>query len=202
MHVFNRRNNYYIYMTILPIVIAPDARLLIPSKEVEMVNNEIRQILDDMKETMINANGVGLAAVQVGIHKRMFVARIPEDYVFDEYDEQDEFKDYQAIGGIFYVINPVITESSDEVVPFREGCLSIPKQGGDVIRPRRVTVESLDYHGDKQVTQARGWLARCFQHEIDHLDGKLFIQHFSKLKYDMAIKKAQKVKKMYYSEEE
>ncbi len=188
-------------MTTLPIVIAPDDRLFTPSKEIEKVDDDIRKMLDDMSETMVAAHGVGLAAVQVGIMKRMFVAKIPDDYTVDEYDEQDQFKDYQARGGVFYVINPTITEFSDDTVAFREGCLSIPKQGGDVTRPRRVIVESLDYHGNKQIIKARGWLARCFQHEIDHLNGKLFIEYFSKLKYEMAMKKAQKVKKMYYAGE-
>lgn len=184
-------------MTVLPIVIAPDDRLLICSQEVEKVDDNVTKLLNDMLETMHHANGLGLAAVQVGVHKRIFVAEIPQDYTLDKYDEEDEHKDYVAVGGPYFLINPIITEYSDDVVDFREGCLSVPKQGGEVIRPRRITVESLDYYGNKQIIKARGWLSRCFQHEIDHLNGKLFIEHLSQLKYQMAIKKAQKVKKMF-----
>ncbi|MBQ4875345.1 MAG: peptide deformylase [Rickettsiaceae bacterium H1] len=183
-------------MTILPIVVAPDERLLVCSQQVETVDQEVKNLLDDMLETMRDANGVGLAAVQVGVHKRIFVAEIPEKYVFDKYDEFNRYKDYKAVGGPYFVINPVITEYSDDSVVFKEGCLSIPKQRGEVSRPRRITVEGLDYNGNKQVIKARGLLARCVQHEIDHLNGKLYIEHLSKLKYDMAIKKAHKVKKL------
>ncbi len=188
-------------MAILPLVIAPDDRLLTRADEIESVDDEVRQMLDDMVETTRDKNGIGLAAVQVGVMRRAFIAEIPESYVVDEYDEHDKYKDYQARGGPFFVVNPVLVESSeDDKVEMREGCLSIPRQGGEVIRPRRIVIEGLDYNGNKQVIKARGWLSRCFQHEIDHLNGKLFIHYFSKLKYEMAIKKAEKVKRAYFSQ--
>ncbi len=185
-------------MAILPIIVAPDENLMICSQDVLEVDDNIRKLLDDMLETMHHSNGVGLAAVQIGVHKRVFIAEVPADFILDEYDEDDRYKEYNAVGGPYFFINPVITEYSDDEVNFREGCLSVPKQGGEVVRPRRIVVESLDYYGNKQTVKARGWLARCLQHEIDHLDGKLFIEHLSKLKYELAIKKAQKVKKMYF----
>ena len=182
-------------MALLPIILAPDDRLLVRSKEVEQVDDNVRKLLDDMLETMHSANGVGLAAVQVGIHKRIFIAEIPRGFVLDEDDESEKFREYQGVGGPYFLINPVISQYSSDCVNFREGCLSVPKQFGELMRPRRIIVEALDYNGKKQTIMARGWLARCFQHEIDHLNGKLFIQLLSKLKYDMAIQKAQKVKR-------
>lgn len=188
-------------MATLPIVVAPDDRLLVCSQIVKNVDDDIRKLFDIMLKTMHSSNGIGLAAVQVGIHKRLFVAQIPEDYLFDEYDESQLYEDYQGAGGPYFIVNPVITEYSDDLVEFREGCLSVPKQGGEVIRPRRITIKALGYNGETQIIKARGWLARCFQHEIDHLNGKLFIEYLSKLKYEMAIRKAKKVKKLFYDTE-
>lgn len=183
-------------MAILPIILMPDDRLLTSSESIEVVDQDVQKLFDDMLDTMCHANGIGLAAVQVGVLKRMLIAKIPDDYVVKG-DDSGEYDAYQSVGGPFFLINPVITECSDDCVDMREGCLSIPKQYGEVSRPRRIVVESLDYHGNKQVIKSRGWLARCLQHEIDHLNGKLFISYFSKLKYYMAIQKAKKIKKLY-----
>lgn len=180
-------------MSILPIIIAPDHRLHLCSEEVTEVNDEIKQLVDDMFETMYHEGGLGLAAVQVGVHKRVFIADVPE-----EYDNlEDKVDSYRLTGGPFCIINPQIIELSSESILLNEGCLSVPEQRNEISRPKYLTLKYLDYHGKEQTVKAGGWLARCFQHEIDHLNGILYFKHLSKIKYDMAVKKAQKIKKYY-----
>lgn len=166
------RNN----MAILPLVIAPDPRLLICSQEVETVTDEIRQLMDDMVETMRHEEGVGLAAVQVGVHKRILVMEIAEK--------------------IYYVVNPEIITSSNEENIYEEGCLSFPQQRAIVKRPKRVTIKCLGYNGEEQLIECDELLATCVQHEIDHLNGVVFIDHLSKLKRDMIMRKVKKLKKL------
>jgi len=176
-------------MSRLPIVIAPDERLITRASEIQEINDKIKELVNDMFETVEHANGFGLAAVQVGVLKRVFVTCISPEY-------QDEQPGYQSIGS-FCMINPEITERSDELVILAEGCLSIPEQRHEIKRPKYLTVKYKDLNNEEQVLKANGWLARCIQHELDHLDGILYIKHLSKLKYDMAMRKAEKIKKQY-----
>jgi len=162
-------------VSVLPLVIAPDPRLAVCSGEVEEVNDEIRQLLDDMVDTMRHEDGVGLAAVQVGVHKRILVMEI---------DDQ-----------VYHVINPEIIESSEEENIYDEGCLSFPGQRASVTRPKRVKVKFLDYDGKEQILECDELMATCIQHEIDHLNGVVFIDHVSKMKHDMVMNKMKKIKK-------
>ena len=168
-------------MTIRPILIAPDPRLKAVSAPVEKVDAEIRKLAEDMADSMYAAEGIGLAAVQIGVAKRVIVMDL---------DQKDGKKDWRVF------INPKITWASDEVAVFEEGCLSVPEIWDDVERPARITCEYLDRDGKKQVLEADGMLATCLQHEMDHLNGVLFIDHLSRLKRSMAIKKLTKAKKL------
>jgi len=185
-------------MSILEILIAPDYRLNICSEEVKLeeINDSLRSTLNDMLETMYHSRGVGLAAVQVGIHKRMLVIEIkPTDNFDEEEDIYDKSKpEYINNGGPFFIINPQIIESSEEQISLNEGCLSVPDQRGALIRPKFITLKYLNEFGDEKILQAQGWLGRCILHEFDHLNGMLYISRLSKMKFDLAIKKAKKIK--------
>ena len=161
------------------IVIEPDPILRRKSSVIEKVNDEIRNLLDDMLETMYNAPGIGLAAVQIGILKRIIVIDISKG------DEEKK---------PLFLINPEITFRSKETSVYEEGCLSVPNQFAEIDRPKKCEVEYLDYNGDKKILKADGLLATCIQHEMDHLEGILFIDYLSKLKKSMIIKKLSKVK--------
>lgn len=183
-------------MTILDLVILPDDRLKTPvEEEIESIDHAVQNELDIMLETMYKYNGIGLASVQVGINKRMFVMDVPTEMKWELQD--DENGDYIGYGGPYFIINPKIIELSDREVELEEGCLSIPNQRGNVTRPESLVLEYMDKDGEKKILKANKWLARCIQHEIDHINGIVFIDHFSKLKYDLAIKKAIKIKKHY-----
>ena len=168
-------------MTIRPILTAPDPRLQAISTDVEVVTAEIRTLIDDMADSMYAADGIGLAAVQIGVPKRVIVIDI---------DQKDGNKNPRAF------INPKITWVSEEMAVFEEGCLSVPEIWDDVERPARIKAEYLDRDGNKQLLEADGMLATCLQHEMDHLNGVLFIDHLSRLKRSMAIKKLTKAKKL------
>ena len=168
-------------MAIRSILTAPDPRLKVVSEPVAKVDGEIRTLVDDMIETMYGADGIGLAAIQVGVAKRMLVMDI---------DQRDGKKNPRVF------INPVITWMSDEMAVNEEGCLSIPEIWDEVERPARIKAEYLDRDGKKQELEADGLLAVCLQHEMDHLEGILFVDHLSKLKRSMAMKKLQKAKKL------
>lgn len=165
-------------MTIRRIIVIPDPRLKQPSAPVEAVTDEIRQLADDMLETMYDAPGIGLAAVQIGVMKRILVL-----------DVSREGEDKRPM--VF--INPQIVWSSEETSIYEEGCLSIPEYYEEVERPARVRVRYVDLDGKAQEIEADGLLATCLQHEIDHLDGILFLDHLSKLKRDRVMKKFSKV---------
>ncbi|APF38645.1 peptide deformylase [Chelatococcus daeguensis] len=165
-------------MTIRRIIVIPDPRLKQPSAPVEAVTDEIRQLADDMLETMYDAPGIGLAAVQIGVMKRILVL-----------DVSREGEDKRPM--VF--INPQIVWSSEETSTYEEGCLSIPEYYEEVERPARVRVRYVDLDGKAQEIEADGLLATCLQHEIDHLDGILFLDHLSKLKRDRVMKKFSKV---------
>ena len=182
-------------MTILPLVIAPDPKLFIESKPVDKVDDEIRKFIDDMIETMHHEDGIGLAAVQVGVHKRILVMDLSDSV--NRYEEVGEDNCGVDISKPFCVINPEVTEFSDEENIYEEGCLSFPGQRANVTRPKKVKVKYLDYYGKEQVLHCDGLLATCIQHEIDHLNGVVFIDHLSKLKRDMVMKKVKKLKKLY-----
>jgi peptide deformylase len=168
-------------MALLPILIAPDPVLETVSTPVETVTDEVRQQLDDMLETMYAAPGIGLAAIQVGIPKRMLVIDVARDG-----------EDKQPL----YIINPEITWVSDDDQLYEEGCLSLPEHYAEVERPAEVKVSYLDRNGDRQELHADGLLAVCLQHEMDHLEGILFVDHLSALKRNMILRKLLKQKRL------
>ena len=168
-------------MAIRPILIAPDPRLKAVSAPVEKVDAEIRKLAEDMADSMYAADGIGLAAVQIGVPKRVIVMDL---------DQKDGKKNWRVF------INPKITWASEEMATFEEGCLSVPEIWDDVERPARIKAEYLDLDGKKVEIEADGMLATCLQHEMDHLQGILFIDHFSRLKRSMALKKLTKAKKL------
>ena len=168
-------------MAIRPILIAPDPRLKAVSTDVEMVDSAIRALIDDLADSMYAADGIGLAAVQIGVPKRVLVIDL---------DQKEGKKNPVAY------INPKILWASDELATFEEGCLSVPEIWDDVERPARIRAAYLDRDGNKQILEADSMLATCLQHEMDHLNGVLFIDHLSRLKRSMAIKKLTKAKKL------
>ena len=167
-------------MAVRPILLLPDPRLRLVSEPVKAIDDEIRQLVDDMFATMYDAPGIGLAAIQVGVPKRVITADLAK-------------KDEPRAPQVF--INPRILSRSDELSTYEEGCLSIPEIHEDVERPAKVRVRYLDGGGKPHEVDAEGLLATCLQHEIDHLDGVLFIDHISKLKRDRIVKKFAKAAK-------
>jgi peptide deformylase len=167
-------------MAIKPILTAPDPRLKKKAQPVAAVDNEVRQLMDDMLETMYAAPGIGLAAPQIDVLKRVVVLDIDRE---------------EAKTGPLLMANPEIVEASDEDATYEEGCLSLPEHYSDVVRPARVTVRYLDRDGVQKDLACEGLLATCVQHEIDHLDGILFVDHISSLKRNMILRKLLKVRK-------
>lgn len=173
-------------MAMLEVVTVPDPVLKKRAQEIEVVDDEIRTIMDNMLEAMYEGNGAGLAANQVGILKRVIVIDLQED------DEIEREKGFYPL----FMANPVITYFSDEKVEAAEGCLSVPEQRVKVSRSRSVKVEYLDYHNKPQKLEADSWLARAIQHEIDHLNGKTLLDYLSNLKRDVILRKLIKLKKL------
>lgn len=171
-------------MAILPIIETPDPRLRTISKPVEAVDAELQTLIDDMFETMYAAPGIGLAAIQVGVPKRLLVIDLQE--------QEDE--DGKPIRDPRVFINPEILEESDEVQLYNEGCLSVPDQYAEVERPARVRARWQDREGNTHEEQLDGLLGICLQHEMDHLEGILFIDHLSRLKREMVMKKLLKAR--------
>ena len=169
-------------MAIRKILTEPDLFLRQISKKVENVDDEIRILMDDMLETMYNAPGIGLAAIQVGVPLRVIVIDLSKD---------GEKKTPM------YFVNPEIISSSDQDATYEEGCLSVPNQFAEIDRPDKCQINFLDYNGEKKILKAEGLLATCVQHEMDHLEGVLFIDYLSKLKKGMIIKKLSKQKKSF-----
>lgn len=167
-------------MKTLPIVLLPDPILRQKSSPIERVDEDLRKFAGQMLETMYEAPGIGLAAVQVGEPRRMLVIDLAKE---------DEPKAPHVF------INPEIVDSSSGRSVYEEGCLSIPETFAEVERPAEVTVSYIDLDGNKQEMHASGLMATCLQHEIDHLNGVLFIDHISRLKRDMVIKKFRKLAK-------
>jgi peptide deformylase len=172
-------------MALLPIVEVPDPRLRQISSPVEKVDDEVRALVADMFETMYAAPGIGLAAIQVGVPKRILVIDLQEPAE----EGGDPVKDPRVF------INPEIVEHSDQDVPYTEGCLSVPDQYAEVDRPDRIRAKWLDLDGKPQDQEITGLLATCLQHEMDHLNGILFIDHLSRLKREMILKKLAKQRK-------
>ena len=167
-------------MSVRNIIIEPDIILRKKSEPLNEVNNDTRKLLDDMLKTMYAAPGIGLAAVQIGILKRVIVIDI---------SKKEEKKNP------IFLINPEITYKSKETSIYEEGCLSLPGHFAEIERPAKCKINYIDYHGKKAELEAEGLLSTCVQHEIDHLNGILFIDYLSKLKKDMIIKKLKKQKK-------
>lgn len=165
-------------MAVREILTVPDPRLKLVSKPVKGVDDDLRALMDDMVETMYAADGIGLAAIQVGVDKRVIV--------MDLSDERNAPR---------FFVNPVITPLTEDSKPYQEGCLSVPDVYDDVDRPVRVKVEYLDYDGEQREEIAEDLFAVCIQHEMDHLEGVVFIDYLSRLKRDRAVKKVQKLVK-------
>ena len=166
-------------MTVKIILTEPNRILRQISKSVINIGDEERRLMDDMLDTMYAAPGIGLAAIQVGVPKRIIVIDISKD------ENKKEPR---------YFVNPVIKNKNEKKAKYEEGCLSVPDQFVEIERPNSCDVEYLDYNGKKQLLKADGLLAICIQHEIDHLEGILFIDYLSKLKRSMIIKKLSKIK--------
>jgi peptide deformylase len=161
------------------ILTVPDPRLKLVSTEVEAVDDALRALMDDMLETMYAAPGIGLAAIQVGVPKRVIVMDLARE------GEAPQPR---------YFVNPQIVWASEETAPYEEGCLSVPEIFDEVQRPARVKLRYLDYQGAPVEEDAEGLYAVCIQHEMDHLNGVLFIDHLSRLKRDRAVAKVKKQK--------
>ena len=166
-------------MAIKPIITEPNKILRQKSIEVESVGKEEQKLMDDMLDTMYDANGIGLAAIQIGVPKRIIVMDIAKN---------------EEKRSPLYFVNPVIKIKNSELSTYEEGCLSVPNYFAEIDRPKKCDVEYLDYNGEKKILNAEGLLATCIQHEMDHLEGVLFIDYLSKLKKTMIIKKLSKQK--------
>jgi peptide deformylase len=169
-------------MAILRLVIAPDPRLKMKSEPIEKIDDSVRKLAADMLDTMYYERGIGLAAVQVGQLKRLLVADVI-------------WREEEGPGEQHVLINPEIVEGAPDMTVFKEGCLSFPDQFAEVTRPARVRVRYLDLDGKQQEKTFEGMLATCIQHEIDHINGIVFVDHISSLKRDMIIRKLTKLKK-------
>ena len=166
-------------MTIQKIITEPNKILRQVSENVDKVEKEEQKLMDDMLETMYQANGIGLAAIQIGIPKRILVIDI---------SKKDEKKNPM------YFVNPIIKNKNSELSTYEEGCLSVPNYFAEINRPKKCEVEYLDYYGNKKNLIAEDLLATCIQHEMDHLEGILFIDYLSKIKKTMIVKKLSKQK--------
>ncbi len=167
-------------MAKLPIIVAPDPRLKAKCRPVASVDAKVARLMDDMLETMYAAPGIGLAAPQVGVNQRVIVLDVAKD---------------QEPPAPLRMANPELVWVSDEDVVFSEGCLSLPEHYADVTRPAKIRVRYLDHENEIRELEAEGMLATCIQHEMDHLDGILFVDHLSALKRNIILRKLVKAKK-------
>lgn len=172
-------------MALLPIITAPDSRLKLTAKPVKAVDAEVRRLMDDMLETMYEAPGIGLAAPQVGVQRRVLVVDIARDG-----ETRQPLK----------IANPEILWRSEEMATYSEGCLSLPEHYADVSRPARIKLRYLDYENEIREVEMEGLLATCVQHEMDHLDGVLFVDHISALKRNIILRKLAKLKRQQAAE--
>ena len=166
-------------MAVKTILTEPNPILRQISESVKQVGKEEQKLMDDMLDTMYAANGIGLAAIQIGVPRRIIVMDISKD------ENKKEPRHF---------VNPVIKNKDNLKSTYEEGCLSVPNQFAEIDRPKKCDVEYLDYYGEKKLLKAEGLLATCIQHEMDHLEGILFIDYLSKLKKSMIIKKLSKMK--------
>jgi peptide deformylase len=166
-------------MTVKTILTEPNQLLREISQPIDQVGENEQKLMDDMIETMYAANGIGLAAIQIGFLQRIIVMDISKD---------------KKNKNPMYFVNPIILNKATEQSTYEEGCLSVPSQFAEIDRPNKCEVEYLDYNGEKKLLKAEGLLATCIQHEIDHLEGILFIDYLSKLRKSMIIKKLSKQK--------
>lgn len=180
-------------MAILPIIETPDARLKQISTPVATVTDAHRTLIADMLETMYDAPGIGLAAIQVGVAERILVIDLQREA--DDTPEDADPDEIVRVKDPRVFINPEIVWESDEQSVYQEGCLSVPEMYADVQRPARITVKWLDERGAAHEDSLDGLLATCMQHEMDHLNGVLFIDHLSRLKRGMLLKKLEKMRK-------
>jgi peptide deformylase len=172
-------------MALLPIITAPDPRLKIKAKPVKAVDDEVRRLMDDMLETMYAAPGIGLAAPQVGVAKRVLVVDVAR-----ENEKPQPLR----------IANPEILWRSEELATYNEGCLSLPEHYADVSRPARIKLRYLDHENEIREVELEGLLATCVQHEIDHLEGVLFVDHISSLKRNIILRKLTKLKRQKTAE--
>ena len=172
-------------MALLPIITAPDPRLKVKAKPVKAVDDAIRRLMDDMLETMYAAPGIGLAAPQVGVAKRVLVVDVAR--------EGEE-------GQPLRIANPEILWRSEELATYNEGCLSLPEHYADVSRPARIRLRYLDHQNEIREVDMEGLLATCVQHEMDHLEGVLFVDHISALKRNIILRKLAKLKRQKTAE--
>ena len=182
-------------MKILPIITLPDPRLKKKSESIEIVNNEIKTLMDNMLHTMYKAPGIGLAAPQVGINKKIIVMDVSPRPELKGYQKEKNEKETKPKPNPLQMVNPEITWLSNEKKSGEEGCLSIPGVMDDITRSKECKVQYIDKNNESQKLKATGLLARCIQHEIDHINGVLFIDHLSKIKKDIILRKLQKKKK-------
>jgi len=206
------RKAYLKSMTIRPIIEVPDPRLKTISAPVAEVTNATRALMDDMLETMYAANGIGLAAIQIGVAERIIVMDISPSKGEEENDSQAEqaeddtqddavaaeakrWRDLLKDEKPRFFVNPEITWTADETRNYQEGCLSVPGFYDDVARPAQCKISFLDYDGTPQEIDCDGLLATCIQHEMDHLNGIVFLDHLSRLKRQMVVKKLQKAER-------
>lgn len=165
-------------MALREIITVPNPLLKQVSQPVDVVDDDLRALMDDMLETMYDAPGIGLAAIQIGVPKRVIVMDLSRE------GEEKQPR---------YFVNPEITWASEETAPYEEGCLSVPEYFDEVERPARVKLRYLNYQGEQVEEDADGLFAVCIQHEMDHLEGVLFIDHLSRLKREQAVKKVKKL---------
>ena len=175
-------------MAIREILTVPNPLLKQVSKPVGEVDDALRALMDDMLETMYDAPGIGLAAIQIGEPIRVIVMDLQEK-------PEGAAEDAEGVKNPRYFVNPEIVWKSEELAPYEEGCLSVPEIYDEVLRPARVRLRYRNYHGEQVEEEAEGLFATCIQHEMDHLDGVLFIDHLSKLKRDRAVTKVKKLVK-------
>ena len=189
-------------MTIRPIIEVPDKRLKTVSQRVTKVTDDTRALMDDMLETMYDANGIGLAAIQVGVADRVIVMDISQRMQADaevqedtEENLEEDPKEVLGETGPRYFVNPEIVWASEETRNYQEGCLSVPGFYDDVARPAQCRVAFLDYDGQSQELECDGLLATCIQHEMDHLEGIVFLDRLSRLKRQIVLKKIAKAER-------
>ncbi len=180
---------------LLPIITAPDKRLKVKSQPVAAVDDEVRKLLDDMVETMRAAPGIGLSAIQVGVAKRIMVVEVDDAEKLQSEESAVAQPPAPGTRTTRYLVNPKIMWESEKVVFCEEGCLSLPDQFAEIERPADIKVTYLDRDGRPQELAASGMLARCIQHEMDHLDGLLLVDHLTAVRRHMILRKLEKARK-------